>query len=639
MSDGKFPEQPLRLSEEHYRNLVDHLNEAIYAVDTRGCITYISPAVERISLYKPHEVQGREFSLFVHPDDLPGLVVSFEKTLHGELEPYEFRIVAKDGTLRYVHTSSQPLYQEGELKGLIGVVTDISAHKRAEEQRAREHALLSTLIAHLPDHVYVKDREGRFLYANAVVARLMGAERAQDLLGKTDADFYPPEMAAEFRADEEELTRSGRPLLNKDERRIDANGDEIFLVTTKVPLHDEQGNVVGLVGVGRDLTERLQLEEQLRQLQKMESIGRLAGGIAHDFNNLLTAISGNLQLALMDLKKDRSPADRLEQALKAIGSAAHLTQQLLAFSRKQIIEPKIIDLNDVLLGMRQMLSRLIGEGVQLVLLPGRRLGRIKADPGQIEQIIISLAVNARDAMPEGGNLTIETENAILDDEYCKRHRGAFAGEHVRLTVSDTGVGMSKEVVGQIFEPFFTTKSIGKGTGLGLAMVYGAVKQNGGSIEVYSEPGHGTTLRIYLPRASGRLHAVSTPFEVGDLPRGSETILVVEDESSIREFTEQILRRLGYSVISCAGVREAIDLASQHVGPIHALLTDVVLPDGNARILAESLARKRPEMRVLFTSGYPENVIAHQGVLDSGVQFIGKPFTVAALANKLREVLK
>ena len=279
----------------------------------------------------------------------------------------------------------------------------------------------------------------------------------------------------------------------------------------------------------------------------------------------------------MDLKKDRSPADRLEQALKAIGSAANLTQQLLAFSRKQIIEPKIIDLNDVLLGMRQMLSRLIGEDVQLVILPGRRLGRIKADPGQIEQIVINLVVNARDAMPKGGQLMIETENTRLDDAYCKHHREAFAGEYVKLTVSDTGIGMSKEVLGQIFEPFFTTKSKGKGTGLGLAMVYGAVKQNGGTIEVYSEPGHGTTLGIYLPRISGRLQNVSPPFQLGDLPLGSETILVVEDESFIRAFTEQILRQLGYEVISCAGVREALDLATEHVGPIHVLLTDVVLP--------------------------------------------------------------
>jgi CheY-like chemotaxis protein len=340
----------------------------------------------------------------------------------------------------------------------------------------------------------------------------------------------------------------------------------------------------------------------------------------------------------MDLKKGRSPVVRLEQALKAIGSAANLTQQLLAFSRKQIIEPKVIDLNDVLSGMRQMLSRLIGEDVELIITPGHRLGRVKVDPGQIEQIVINLSANARDAMPNGGKLMIETANVVLDTEHCKHHRGVLPGEYVSLSISDTGVGMTREVLEQIFEPFFTTKAIGKGTGLGLAMVYGAVKQNGGTIGVYSEPGHGTTLRIYLPRVSGRPQPVSAVIDVGDLPQGTETVLLVEDETFIRSFTEQILQRLGYSVISCSGLKEAIEQANGHDGPIHLLLTDVVLPDGNARLLARLLAEERPDIRVLFTSGYAENVIAHHGILDSGVQFIGKPFTVAALANKIREVL-
>ncbi len=638
MTDEHPAEQSLRLSEEEYRNLLEHLNEVIYVVDTQGALKYVSPAVERISLYRPDEVVGLPFFLFVHPDDLAGLQASFLRTLNGELKPSEFRIVAKDGSARYVHTSSRPLHQDGELKGLIGVITDISSHKKAEDQRNRENALLSTLATHLPDAIYVKNREGQFIYANPAVARIMEIDRPEDLLGKTDMDFYPPEIAAVFRADEIELVRSGLPLLNKDERHFDKSGNEIYISTTKVPFRDEGGNIIGLVGVGRDLTDRVRLEEQLRQLQKMESIGRLAGGIAHDFNNLLTAISGNLQLALMDIRKDRSPVGRLEQALKALENAAMLTQQLLAFSRKQIIEPKIIDLNEVLAGMKQMLSRLIGEDVELIMVPGDPLGPVKADPGQIEQIVINLSVNARDAMPNGGKLTIETANAVLDDEYCKHHRGVVPGDYVSLSISDTGVGMTREVLDQIFEPFFTTKVKGKGTGLGLAMVYGAVKQNGGTIGVYSEPGHGTTLRIYLPKVSGQTQAVPAPVDVGELPQGTETVLLVEDETFIRSFTEQILQRLGYSVISCACLREAIDQANGYDGPIDLLLTDVVLPDGNARLLARLLAENRPDIRVLFTSGYAENVIAHHGVLDSDVQFIGKPFTVAALAHKIRDVL-
>ncbi len=664
--------------------------------------------------------------------------------------------------------------EEGDKEILVFVSRQVAMaieRKRADEQLTREHALLATLINHLPDAVFVKDRESRFMYANPVLARLMEAEGPEALLGKTDFDFFPASVAGQFRADEEELMRTGKPLADKDETRYDSSGNRMTILTTKLPLRDQAGEIIGLVGVSRDLTERVQAEEALRasearlesifkssptgialaagrllrqvnerfceltgysreeligqelrrlypsdevyvaaeieldcgiqhkgwgtvetrwlhkdgeeidvlinaapldradvnhgmtisvsdirdrkeaergrdqleqqlwQLQKMESIGRLAGGVAHDFNNLLTAISGNIQLALMDTEKGRLPVSRLQQALKAAETASSLTQQLLAFSRKQIIEPKIVDLNEILTNMREMLARLVGEDVQLAIIPSPELGRVKVDAAQIEQIVVNLCSNARDAMPNGGQLTIETSNVALDERYCQAHSWATPGEHVQLAVSDTGVGLTREALQHVFEPFFTTKARGKGTGLGLAMVYGAVKQNGGNVEVYSEPGRGTTFKIYLPRVTGQTdEATAVAFDVEELAYGSETILLVEDGDYIREFAEDVLRQSGYEVIACATVREAIDHSRSFTGRIHLLLTDVVLPDGNARDLARTIRAERPELRVLFTSGYAENVIVHHGVLDPGVQFIGKPFTAAALARKIREAL-
>ncbi|HVA01863.1 MAG TPA: response regulator [Terriglobia bacterium] len=384
--------------------------------------------------------------------------------------------------------------------------------------------------------------------------------------------------------------------------------------------------------------ERGRLEEQLQQAQKMEAIGRLAGGIAHDFNNLLTIITGYGQLLLDHLPPDDKMRTYVNQIKKAGDRAASLTRQLLAFSRKQVLAPEVLDLNCVVANINKMLPRLIGEDIELVAVAYPDLGRVKADPGQIEQVIMNLAVNARDAMPQGGRLTIETANADLDENYSSQRRVVIPGAYVMLAVSDTGTGMTPEIQSQIFEPFFTTKEQGKGTGLGLATVYGIVKQSGGYIWVYSEAGKGTAFKIYLPRIYAAAGEAKKAEGVGRAKAGSETILVVEDNEAVRRLVRGILEARGYTLLEAGGGEEALKMIESHAGPIHLLLTDIVMPRVNGPELAARLAPLHPEVKVLYMSGYTDNAIVHHGILDSGTHFLQKPFTPETLARRVREVL-
>jgi signal transduction histidine kinase len=389
----------------------------------------------------------------------------------------------------------------------------------------------------------------------------------------------------------------------------------------------------------RDTTERSKLQEQLQQSQKMESIGRLAGGVAHDFNNILTVITGYTSFVLEALRDDdplRGPINEIQGAGQR---AASLTHQLLAFSRKQVIDPKLINLNDTILDVCKMLQRLVGEDIDVVSTLDPNVGRILADPNQIQQVLMNLAANARDAMPNGGTLMIETHNVEIGEAYVAAHAGTAAGPYVLLTVTDTGLGMDDAVRRQIFEPFFTTKPQGQGTGLGLAMVYGTVKQSGGWIWVYSEPGRGTTFKIYLPRSSGEGESdANPPVQVAVDLRGSETLLIVEDQHDVRRLAVQILERRGYRVLQAATPSEALQLCQSTYERIDLLITDVVMPGMNGRDLAVQLLAQRPSVKVLYMSGYTENIIGHQGILDRGVAYISKPFTPVALAEKVREVL-
>jgi two-component system cell cycle sensor histidine kinase/response regulator CckA len=400
-----------------------------------------------------------------------------------------------------------------------------------------------------------------------------------------------------------------------------------------------------LHAVGRDVTERVQQEiararlaERLRDSQKLESVGRLAGGVAHDFNNLLTCITGNVSLVLMDLKEEDPLHEILMEVSGAAESAAKLTRQLLAFSRRQLVAPTTIDLNGLVERTRQMLVRLIGEDIELGARLQPSLGHVKVDAGQMEQVLANLAVNARDAMPDGGSLVLQTADVVLGAEYAKDHPDVSPGEYVMLEVSDTGVGMSEEAKQHLFEPFFTTKSKAKGTGLGLATAYGAIKQAGGTIEISSELGRGTSVRVYLPRVEQEAEPRGAATSSDWVPTGTETVLLVEDEDVVLHFAARSLRRLGYTVLACSTPTEALSLARSHEGRIDILVTDVVMPGMNGRILADRVRQVRPAAVVLFTSGYAENVIGQHGVIEQGLAFLPKPYTTQGLAAKVREVL-
>src|SRR5438132_875323 len=399
------------------------------------------------------------------------------------------------------------------------------------------------------------------------------------------------------------------------------------------------GRPVGILGIGRDVTERVQLEQQLRQAQKMEAVGRLAGGIAHDFNNILTAITGYADLLLEDLAATDPRRQDADEIHKAADRAAGLTRQLLACSRQQVLQPTVLEVNTLVSDLEKMLRRLLGEDVELSTRLAPTTGRVKADPGQLEQVVMNLAVNARDAMPNGGKLTLETANVDLDGAYAADHYPARAGPFVMLAVSDTGIGMSEETQAHMFEPFFTTKEKGKGTGLGLATVYGIIKQSGGFIWVYSEVGHGTTFKLYLPRVEELAERAAAPAQARTRPaRGTETILVVEDEAPVRNVARQVLERHGYSVLEAPSAEAALDIATRYSGTIHLLLTDVVMPGLNGRELASRLADLRPDARVIFMSGYTDDAVTRHGVLEPGSAYVQKPFTPDAIARRVREVL-
>ena len=418
-------------------------------------------------------------------------------------------------------------------------------------------------------------------------------------------------------------------------QNLTRDGRTITCEWFNTPLMDGD-RFTGLLCLARDVTDRLVLEEQFRQAQKMEAVGQLAGGVAHDFNNLLTLINGYSDIVLAALP----PGDPNREPIAAVHQAgqrsAGLTRQLLAFSRKQVLAPKVLDLNGVVADTASLLRRVIGEDVRLSTAPGQGLWPVKADRGQVEQVLLNLAVNARDAMPTGGRLTIETRNAELDEGYAAAHADARPGDYVLVAVSDTGTGMSDEVKARIFEPFFTTKEAGKGTGRGLATVYGIVKQSGGHVGVYSEVGRGTTFKVYLPRAAPESGAAKAPSQFRRPPRGTETVLVVEDEDAVRALTRHVLQHSGYTVVEAEDAAAAVRAAAGH--GIDLLVTDVVMPGLGGRELAERLRASRPGLKVLFLSGYTDDAVVRHGVLHEAVNFLQKPFSPTALAHKVREAL-
>jgi PAS domain S-box-containing protein len=513
-----------------------------------------------------------------------------------------------------------------------------AALRSVQENLRRSELNFRSLVTNAPYGICRCDATGKLLDANPAFLDLLGYSSTESLIGQHIYNLYADADQWFILAD---LLRVSAPFkgLTAEWKRKDGTSTGVRVSGRSVPDGRDGGVVFELFA--EDITERRALEQQLRQSQKMEAVGRLAGGIAHDFNNLLMVISGYSEFLLERLGSApelRAPAQEIASAAER---ASSLTRQLLAFSRKQMLAPKIVNLNDVVTENLRMLTRMIGEDIDLVMLPGANLWAVRADAGQIEQVIMNLAINARDAMPSGGKLTIETSNTTLDEDYSRFHAPLQPGDYVMLAISDTGAGMDEETQSHIFEPFFTTKGQ-KGTGLGLSTVYGIVKQSGGYIWVYSELGRGTTFKIYLPRIASIGEAAAAqaaaPVEPHKVEPGTETILLVEDEANLRYLARQFLEKQGYKVIEAADGAVAVQIAVAHEGVIHLLLTDVIMPGMNGRELAQRISEIRPNVKVLYMSGYTENVVGHNGMLDAGVRLLQKPFNLRALKDKVREAL-
>lgn len=515
---------------------------------------------------------------------------------------------------------------------------EIQQRKRAETELAGANKLLHAIINTAPMRVFWKDTNLRYLGCNLAFARDAGTERPEELIGKDDYQLIWQEQAEKFRADDRRVIDTGVPKLAYEEQLRGPKGDLLWTRTSKVPLCNEQQEIIGMLGIYEDITERKQLKAQLIQAQKMEAIGQLAGGVAHDFNNKLGVILGYTELALMHTTPDQPHFQQLQEIHKAAESSAGLTRQLLAFARQQPVTPQVLHLNQNIDDMLQMLRRLIGEDIELVWQPGTSLWPVKVDPTQIDQLLANLSVNARDAISGSGRLTIETANTTIGPADRAAHPYCMPGDYVSFTVSDNGCGMDEATRNKIFEPFFTTKEVGKGTGLGLATVFGIVKQNQGFINVYSQLGQGTTFRVYLPRHTGDPEPIQAETPAIEITKGNESILLVDDDPSIRDIVNMMLETSGYRVVEAASPAEAIELAEKHSGEIRLLITDVIMPEMNGRDLAMHLEPLYPNLKCLFMSGYTATAIAQHGVLDEDVMFIQKPFSLDELNGKVRTAL-
>jgi len=520
-------------------------------------------------------------------------------------------------------------------KKMMDLEKEVAAHKKSEEKLKASESKYRTLIENLPQKIFLKDANSVFVTCNKNYAKDLAISE-EEIKGKNDYDFYPKEQAEKYIAEDQLVIQSKQAKEFEEEYLI--NGEARWLDMIKTPVYDENNSVSGILGIFWDVTERKNLEMQLYQSQKMEGIGRLASGIAHDFNNILTAIIGSAELATLSLEKSEPYYEDFSDILKSAFRASDLTRQLLAFSRKQKLQLKVITINMLVKGLHKMLLRIIEEAFDLNIFLTEDLWKIKVDPGQIEQVIVNLVVNARDAMIDGGHLTIETQNIVIDENYANMQSDIVPGEYVMLSISDSGCGMTEDVKNQIFDPFFTTKIEGKGTGLGLSTVYGIVKQSNGHINVYSEVGEGTTFKIYFPRVIEDEDEIVVKENNDVAPEGNETILIVEDDETVRKLSCKILEQQGYEVLSADTAEKALSMCENTECPVDLLITDVIMPNMNGVEMTELISKRWPDSKVLFMSGYTENTIFQNKVLSPGIPYLQKPFRLIELQLKVREVL-
>ena len=618
-----------------YHQVFANVREGIAIQDAEGRIIEQNSAHRILLGYPDGELIGKTPAYY-----LEGGRDEFGRTMDDLLQRGHYfgeaRCRAKSG--RWVEAELGASIIRNEKDDILGyafMVYDVTEKKRMEGALRESEDRFTIFMNNTSVIAFMRDVKCRYVYVNRAFEKYVGKPVAE-ILGKTVYEIWPPEIAASLDESDKWVLAAGRPM-EVYEKTAHPGRETKEWLAIKFPFQDRKGSaLVGCMSI--DVTERKSLEEQLRQSQKMEAVGRLAGGIAHDFNNLLTIIAGYSELLLSSSTTEDGQRSKLEEVKKAGERAALLTRQLLAFSRKQVLAPCVLDLNGVIGNLRKMIERLIGEDIEFVTLPHDGLDRVKADPGQVEQIIMNLVVNARDAMPNGGRLTIETANIEFSQPSLRSHPPGLHGHYVMIAVSDTGTGMDSETQKHIFEPFFTTKETGKGTGLGLATVYGIIKQSGGFVWVYSELGVGTVFEIYFPRVLEQEKSPAAHRAETWPAKGTETILLAEDEPALRLLIRETLERSGYKVLEASDGNDAIKLSESYQQPIHLLISDVVMPQVSGRELAERVAAARPETKVLFISGYTDDTIIKHGVIDPKIAFLQKPFSPAAITNKVRSVL-
>ncbi len=624
--------------EELFQLIGENVADMIAVVDMEGNRLYNSPSYYKVLGYSAEDLKSSSSFDQIHPDDRNRVrEAAAEAQRTGVGRPLEYRIRHKDGSWRVLESTASVIRSSaGEPERLVIVNRDITERKQAVESLRLSESSFRSMIEDAPYGIFRAGTDGKLLRANPALQKMLGYERLDELL-KTNLDRDIFRNLSDFHK-VNELLNSASEFKEVEVELKRRDGAPITVRCTGIRVKEEHQGVPCFDVFAEDITERRVLERQLRMAGKMEAVGRLSGGIAHDFNNLLGVIIGYSQVLKRKLDPGSALVEHAEEIEKAGQRAASLTRQLLAFSRQQILTPAVLNLNDLVADMTKMLPRLLGEDIAVNTSLCPDLGMVKADQGQIEQVIMNLAVNARDAMPEGGKLRIETANVELDQAYAWQHAGAKPGYYIMLAVIDAGAGIDAETLAHIFEPFFTTKEVGKGTGLGLATVYGVVKQSGGYIWVDSEPKKGSSFQIFLPRVEEPACTITATTPLVETIGGSETILLVEDAEPLRKLTQSFLESHGFRVLVAQNGDEAIQVEAQHSGKINLLLTDVVMPGMNGRVLSERLLPKQPGMRVLYISGYTDSFIAGHGVLERGMVLLHKPFTEDALIRKVREVL-
>ena len=624
--------------EELFSLISENVADMIAVVDMKGQRIYNSLSYQKVLGYSPTELRASSAFEQIHPDDRERVKEAAEEARQtGKGETLEYRFRHKNGTWLVLESTSSVIRDaSGEPEKLVIVNRNVTKRKNAEEALRRSETSFRSMVEDAPYGIYRASPTGHFLQVNPALQRMLGYESAEELRkASLESDIF--RQAGEYQRVNELLARS-EEFKDVEMEWKQRDGTPITVRCSGRRVNDENGVPAHFEVLAEDVTERRVLERQLRMAQKMEAIGRLSGGIAHDFNNLLQVIIGYSGVLKKSLGATNPLYEHAVEVEKAGQRAASLTKQLLAFSRQQVLTPAVLNLNALVSDMGKMLPRLLGEDIAVSLALEPELGNVKADQSQIEQVIMNLAVNARDAMPMGGKLKFQTANVELDQTYTRNHPGSRAGHYVELAVTDTGMGMNAETLAHIFEPFFTTKERGKGTGLGLATVYGVVKQSNGYIWVDSAPGKGASFQIYLP-----LHAALDPVtepeaDAGEKLRGSETILLAEDADPLRKLAQAFLEANGFRVLSARSGEEALEVAARYGGTFDLLLTDVVMPGMNGRVLAEQLSPRQPGMKVLYMSGYTDSFIAGHGVLDPETHLLHKPFTEEILVRKVRDVL-